>query len=131
MITLKATINGLRDHLAFGRQEEGHTLLLDRPHHTGGTELGFNGGHLMLLGWGACFKSNLVAAAEAGGVELLRFQLALEGELVPQPNRFGRLVMRVDLEVDGEVDPEHLVRIVAKGCSVSNTLTSSDAEVEL
>lgn len=52
MATLTASVQLLNDHIALGHQEQGHTLLLDCPEVTGGTELGFNGGHLMLQGWG-------------------------------------------------------------------------------
>lgn len=131
MSTLTATVRSLDGHIALGQQEAGHTLVLDRPTATGGTELGFNGGHLLLLGWGGCFKSNLVAAAEGREVKLKRFTIELVGEFENRPNRFKRLVMQVEFDREGDVEPGHLARIAAKSCAVSNTLASSTADVEI
>lgn len=124
MTTLTASVRLLEDHISLGQQEQGHTLLLDRPKTTGGTELGFNGGHLMLLGWGACFKSNLVAAAAARGVEVRSLSLRLEGDTAKTPNRFSALRMFVTLDADASVR-EKLVTIAGNSCIVSNTLRAA------
>jgi uncharacterized OsmC-like protein len=123
MTTMNVTVRALDGHLAIGRQEEDQVLLLDRPVRTGGTGLGFNGGHLMLLGWGACFKSTLLAAAESRGIEVRRLELAVAGETADTPYRFAGLDMRVTLEISGtDEERAHLVEIASRGCAVSNTL---------
>ena len=123
MTTMNVTVRVLDGHLAVGRQEEDQVLLLDRPVRTGGTGLGFNGGHLMLLGWGACFKSTLLAAAEGRGIEVNRLEIAVAGETADAPYRFAELRMRVLLEISGsDEERDHLLEIASRGCAVSNTL---------
>jgi|SRR5271170_3592015 uncharacterized OsmC-like protein len=123
MTTMNVTVRVLDGHLAVGRQEEDQVLLLDRPVRTGGTGLGFNGGHLMLLGWGACFKSTLLAAAEGRGIDVNRLEIAVAGETADAPYRFAELRMRVLLEISGsDEERDHLLEIASRGCAVSNTL---------
>lgn len=123
MPTLNVSVEGIRDHVAIGRQEGGNVLPLDRPESTGGTGLGFNGGHLMLLGWGACFKSTLVAAADARDIPIERLSLAISGDLVDGPFRFAAIRMDVVLEGPASYDDKQkLITIARNGCAVSNTL---------
>jgi uncharacterized OsmC-like protein len=123
MTTMNVTVRVLDGHLAIGRQEEDQVLLLDRPVRTGGTGLGFNGGHLMLLGWGACFKSTLLAAADSRGIEVRHLELAVVGETADAPYRFVELDMTVRLEISGsDQERQHLLEIASRGCAVSNTL---------
>lgn len=123
MPTLRVTVEALRGHRAIGRQEQDGVIPLDRPISTGGTGLGFNGGHLMLLGWGACFKSTLVAAAEARDIPITRLELEIEGDLVQAPFRFAAVRMEVALEGPATNDEKQkLLTIARNGCAVSNTL---------
>ncbi|HXW82683.1 MAG TPA: OsmC family protein [Acidimicrobiales bacterium] len=120
---MNVTVRVLDGHLAIGRQEEDQVLLLDRPVRTGGTGLGFNGGHLMLMGWAACFKSTLLAAAESRGIEVRRLELSVAGETADRPYRFVELTMKARLEISGsDQEREHLLEIAGRGCAVSNTL---------
>jgi uncharacterized OsmC-like protein len=123
MATMRVWVRSLDGHVSVGRQEHDHVLPLDRPEDTGGTGLGFNGGHLMLLGWGGCFKSTLLAAAEARGVEVRGLELHIAGETADAPTRIERVSMTVMLDAD--LDPEdkrHLINVARTGCAVSNTL---------
>ena len=132
MPTLNVTVESLRGHVAVGRQETDGVIPLDRPEATGGTGLGFNGGHLMLLGWGACFKSTLIAAAEARSLPVDRLSLDISGELVDGPYRFASVTMRVTLEGPVDDDKARLVTIARNGCAVSNTLAgSTDMTIDL
>src|SRR5471030_1764484 len=101
MAVLNVSVRMLDGHVAIGQQEDGHVVLLDRPIATGGTGLGFNGGHLMLMSWGACFKSTLLAAAEARNIEVLHLELAISGETADTPYRFEKIRMEIDLEIVG------------------------------
>lgn len=127
MAVLTVTIENLHGQIALGRQENSHTLLLDRPVATGGRGLGFNGGHLVLLGWGACFKSTLLAAAQARGLDVSRLELEIEGETVEGPARFGRVSMKVLIEGPEPDDRTKLVMMARNGCIVSNTLAAATA----
>ncbi len=132
MATLNVTVETLRGHQAIGRQEQDGVLPLDRPVATGGTGLGFNGGHLMLLGWGACFKSTLIAAALARDIAVTRLDLDISGDLIDTPARFSALRMKVLLEGPGEEERQKLVTIARNGCAVSQTLArAADMEITL
>lgn len=123
---LRASVRHLDDFVALGQQEDGHTLLLDRPRDTGGTELGFNGGHLLLIGWGACFKSNLVAAAKARDIKIEDLEIRLEGDTAEGPNRFSLLRMTICLAIDGDqAQRDKIIKLAERFCIVSNTLRSS------
>jgi putative redox protein len=133
MATLNVTVHGLRGHQAVGQQEDGPVLPLDRPAATGGRGLGFNGGHLMLLGWGACYKSTLIAAAEAREIEVHDLRLEVSGDTAESPARFAAVRMEVHLDAAADRDDrEKLVEIAKNGCIVSNTLArATDMQVTL
>ncbi|MBW3604288.1 MAG: OsmC family protein [Actinobacteria bacterium] len=123
MATMRVWVRALDGHVSIGRQEEGHVLPLDRPEATGGTGLGFNGGHLMLLGWGGCFKSTLLAAAEARDIEVRGLELSITGETADSPYRVEQVSMSVTLDADLDEDGKRrLIEIARNGCAVSNTL---------
>ena len=123
MATMNVWVRSLDGHISIGRQEEGHVLALDRPEATGGSGLGFNGGHLMLLGWGACFKSTLLAAAEARGIVVRGLELSITGETADTPYRFAHVTMSAELDADVDEDGKRkLLDIARNGCAVSNTL---------
>ncbi len=124
MATMNVKVRLLDGHIALGQQEDGHVILLDRPVATGGTGLGFNGGHLMLLGWGACFKSTLLAAAEARGIAVEQLELDVSGDTVQTPYRFETLTMRIRLKANcDDNDKRKLIEVAKRGCAVSNTLS--------
>lgn len=123
MAMMSVWVRALDGHVSIGRQEHDHVLPLDRPVATGGTGLGFNGGHLMLLGWGGCFKSTLLAAAEARDVDVRGLELSITGETADAPFRFERVRMSVALDADLDEDAKQkLIDIARNGCAVSNTL---------
>jgi putative redox protein len=129
---LKVSVENLHGQVAMGRQEQGHTLLLDRPEATGGRGLGFNGGHLLLLGWGACFKSTLLAAALSREIDVTSLGLEIEGETADGPARFSRVSMVVHLSGPDPSESSKLIDIARRGCIVSNTLAAAaDMRVEL
>lgn len=133
MPTLSVSVTQMKDHVAIGQQEDRHVLPLDRPEATGGTELGFNGGHLMLLGWGGCFKSVMVASAQARDIDVSDIRLSIEGDVVDTPKRFEKLRMQVSFDADLQADEKQkLVDVAANGCAVTNTLKgATDMTIEL
>lgn len=123
MATLRVWVRSLDGHVSIGRQEQSHVLPLDRPEATGGTGLGFNGGHLMLLGWGGCFKSTLLAAAEARDIDIRRVELSIAGETADAPYRIAQVSMTVTIDADlDDAGKRRLIGIARNGCAVSNTL---------
>jgi uncharacterized OsmC-like protein len=117
------TVESIQGQFAVGRQESGPVVLLDRPVDKGGRGLGFNGGHLMLLGLGACFKSVLLAAAEARAIEVRALRITITATEAENPFRYDAIDMAVDLDSDASPEQEeHLLAVAEQGCQVSNTL---------
>ena len=132
MATMRVWVRSLDGHVSIGRQESDHVLPLDRPEATGGTGLGFNGGHLMLLGWGGCFKSTLLAAAEARDIAVHRLELSISGETADTPYRFEHVAMTVTLDADvDDAGRQKLIDVARNGCAVSNTLQRGVADMEI
>lgn len=122
------TVEALHGQLAVGQQESGPVVLLDRTIEKGGRGLGFNGGHLMLLGLGACFKSVLLAAAEAREIEVRSLRITVTATEADNPFRYDAIDMTVELETDAPRDEEeHLLSVAERGCQVSNTLRTGAA----
>jgi putative redox protein len=125
MTPKKVTVEAVQGQLAVGRQEDdGPVVLLDRPaDRPGGRGLGFNGGHLMMLGLGACFKSVLLIAAEERGVEVRSLHITVTASEADGPFRYDALDMAVELDADASPDElERLLVVAERGCQVSNTL---------
>jgi uncharacterized OsmC-like protein len=121
----QVTIEVVQGQLAIGRQEnDGPVVLLDRPaDRPGGRGLGFNGGHLMMLGLGACFKSVLLIAAEERGIEVRSLRITVTASEADNPFRYDALDMAVELDSDASPEQqEHLLVVAERGCQVSNTL---------
>lgn len=130
MAPKRITVEAVQGQLAVGRQEDdGPAMLLDLPaDREGGRGLGFNGGHLMMLGVGACLKSVLLRAAEARGIDIRSLRITVTATEAEQPFRYDAL--EIALEIDSSADPEELQRLLAvseRGCQVSNTLREGAA----
>lgn len=55
---------------------------------------GFNGGRLMMLGLGACFKSVLLTAAEERGIEVRSLRVVVTAAEADGPFRYDAIDMR-------------------------------------
>jgi uncharacterized OsmC-like protein len=121
----KVTVEAIQGQLAIGRQEDdGPVVLLDRPaDRPGGRGLGFNGGHLMMLGLGACFKSVLLAAAEERGIDVRSLKVTVTASEADGPFRYDALDIAVEIDADADGERlERLLTVAERGCQVSNTL---------
>ncbi|MBI3461307.1 OsmC family protein [Candidatus Acetothermia bacterium] len=102
-----------------------HKVLVDRPEAKGGLDKGAMGGELLLLAFGGCFMSNLIAAAAARNITVQNLKTVVRGELGSAPPRFDSII----LEVHGRCADEDLMRkiieISERGCIVHNTLKPS------
>ena len=100
-----------------------HAVVVDRPQEKGGSDLGPLGGELLLVAEGGCLMSNLVAAAQARNITLVRAEMEVRGEQAQSPARFARIEVDVRLEADAaDEDLDKLVTIAERACLVSNTL---------
>ena len=132
MSDLEARVKWLEGTLSLGQAGK-QTVTIDRMASVGGTEAGFLGGELLLVSLGGCLTSNLVAAAKARNVTLVRLESHIVGTQAQNPTRLSGLEVEIDLaatdNTDGrELNDEELDKLVTIGeraCLVANTLRSS------
>jgi putative redox protein len=99
-----------------------HTVCIDRPASTGGTDTGPMGGELFLVALGGCFMSNLLAVANERSFELQDLLVDISGDIVD--GRFEHATVEVLASAGSE---EELVSVVTEAeskCLVANTVRS-------
>ncbi len=80
------------------------------------------GGEALLMGFGGCFMSNLLAAAKARGIVLRDARAEIAGELADAPARYVKVHMTVSARCEPAGELPKLVVIAERGCLVANTL---------
>ena len=124
MPTINVTLDQL-DHSASRGQARDHSLVMDRPEAKGGQNKGPMGGEALLLGLGGCFMSNLLAAAQARGIEIGDAKAEIAAELANAPARYTDIHMKVTARCTPPDELEKLVTMAERGCIATNTLRKS------
>lgn len=100
-----------------------HSVTVDRPAEKGGSDLGFAGGELFVVGLGGCYMSNLIAAAQARQINIHSARLGARGVLAESPARIVEFILEVELDADcDEETADKLLLIAERSCLVSNTV---------
>lgn len=99
-----------------------HRVLIDRPKDKGGLDRGPLGGELLLLAWGGCFMSNLMAAAKARELSVSGLKVVVQGELGDAPAHIDSAIMEVYGASSDEEAFLKVIQIAERGCLVTNTL---------
>lgn len=100
-----------------------HSLQMDRPEAKGGGNQGMMGGEALLAGFGGCFMSNLLAAANARGILLSNVKADVTGQLAEEgPSRFVAISLSVSGDCSAPDEFAKLCAVAEKGCIVANTL---------
>jgi putative redox protein len=99
-----------------------HTIVMDRPSSSGGSDAGPMGGETLLASVGGCFMSTLYAAAEARSIPVGGATCRITGEFAANPRRFGAIRIEVACDSCPPADLEHLVEVAERGCLVAATL---------
>lgn len=99
-------------------------VIVDRPVEKGGGGTGLMGGQYLLIGVGGCFCSNFFAAAQARGVEVDGFEVAVVAEVAQDaPARFTKISLEASVKsCSAPEEFEKLLRIAEKGCISVNTM---------
>lgn len=121
MPTIQVTIQQ-DDESASTAQAREHELTMDRPEAKGGQNKGPMGGEALLMAFGGCFMSNLLAAAKARDIELKGARAEIAGELADAPGRYIKVHMAVSAQCEPAGELQKLVVIAERGCLVANTL---------
>ena len=77
-----------------------HSVTIDRPAAKGGSDLGFAGGELFVVGLGGCYMSNLLAAAQGRNIQINAARLNARGVLGEAPVRIVEFILEVELDAD-------------------------------
>jgi len=99
-----------------------HSVVIDRPLDKGGHDRGPLGGELLLLSWGGCFLSNLLAAIDTRSADVSDIRIAVTGTIGGVPERFEAITLRVAARYGDRDVMSKLVAIAERGCLVTNTL---------
>ena len=99
-----------------------HTAFVDRSAAKGGADRGPAGGEYLLVAWGGCFMSHLLAAIRSREAAISDVRVSVTGTMDGAPERFTSLTLTVEAT---HGDPDLLRKLVAmaeRSCQVSNTL---------
>ncbi len=99
-----------------------HSVVIDRPADKGGEDRGPLGGELLLLSFGGCFMSTLLAAIRTREADVSDVSLTVDGTVGGVPERFEALRMRVRAKYSDPDLMRKLIVMAERGCLVTNTL---------
>lgn len=103
-----------------------HSVTIDRPAAKGGSDLGFAGGELFVVGLGGCYMSNLLAAAQGRNIQINAARLNARGVLGETPVRIIEFILEVELDAECDAETvDKLLLIAERSCLVSNTVRQS------
>lgn len=100
----------------------GHTVLVDRPTAKGGADQGAMGGELLLMAFGGCFMSTLLAAIREREAAITNVAVTVNGTLASAPSRFSEIHMTIQADYDDPELMQKMATIAERGCIVANTL---------
>jgi organic hydroperoxide reductase OsmC/OhrA len=102
---------------------EGHAVTLDRPAGRAGRQgLGFNGGQLLGLAIGGCFRNDLHYVAHETGIELLSLASDVTFGFAGEPMLATSAALQVSVEAAGDADCAALIRRAQETSTVSNSI---------
>ena len=101
----------------------GHTILVDRPEASGGTDQGPMGGELILVGLGGCFMSNLLAAIRERNAPVTGVEVRVSAIPDGTPVRLTDFAIDVSAHSNDPAQLDKLATIAARGCIAVRTLS--------
>mgnify|MGYP000213688464 CR=1 FL=1 len=104
-----------------------HTVLIDRPTQSDGTDLGAMGGELFLMALGGCFMSNLLAAVRTRQAPIENIHVDVVGTKAENPTRFSAIKLKITADYEDGDSLEKLVTVAERGCLVANSIRSAIA----
>lgn len=122
--TVKSSIKGI------GRQVRaesgGHTIILDEPVSSKGTDAGANPVQYLLMALNGCLSITAQSIAASRGINLQKFDLTTTGQTERFPDKsskVSKIKVVFDVESDlGSGDQQHFIDDVLKRCTVHNSL---------
>ncbi len=119
--TIKVVVKQISDSAseAYCRQ---HGVLMDTPHDREGEDKGPMGSELLLIAFGGCFMSSLLAVIRAKNADVSDISINLTGEIGKAPSRFIHIRIEISAKYRERKLIERLVVLAEQGCVVANTL---------
>lgn len=99
-----------------------HTVFVDRPADKGGNDRGPLGGEYLLIAFGGCFLSTLLAAIRTREADVSNVRVSVAGTVGGVPERFESMALHVRARYSDEDLMRKLIAIAERGCLVTNTL---------
>jgi putative redox protein len=88
----------------------------------GGSNMGFSGGELFLVGLGGCFMSNLLAAIKARESAIQDVSIDILARADGSPTKLQEITLDVRASYTDRSEVEKLVLIAERGCIVANSI---------
>ncbi len=99
-----------------------HTVFVDRPTDKGGHDRGPLGGEYMLIAFGGCFLSTLLAAVRTREADVSDVRVSVAGTVGGVPERFESMTLPISARYSDEELMRKLIVIAERGCLVTKTL---------
>jgi putative redox protein len=103
-------------------QARQHSVLIDRPLASDGTDQGPMGGELLLIALGGCFMSNLLAAIRTRQAAVSDVNVEVVATKGENPTRFTAVKLLISAQYEDAAEIEKLVTIAERGCLVANSI---------
>lgn len=120
-VELKVALKQLTASASEGTARD-HKVTIDRPESMGGSNMGFSGGELFLVGLGGCFMSNLLAAIKARESAIQDVSVDILARADGSPTKIQEITLDVRASYTDRSEIEKLVLIAERGCVVANSI---------
>jgi putative redox protein len=109
--------------VSFTVQARNHLVLSDQPKAKGGTDMGMTPPELFLASLGTCVGYYVAQYFDARMLKCEGLQINVQGEILTNPGRIGKIVIQIGLPVELKPDRLEVLLRTVNHCTVHNTLT--------
>jgi putative redox protein len=118
--------------VSFTVQTRNHLVLSDQPKDNGGSDKAMTPPELFLASLGTCVGYYVVQFCETRNLDAGDMQIQVDGEMLPNPGRIGRIAIRIRLPFELEEEKAKALIRAATHCTIHNTLAHPpDVRVEI
>jgi putative redox protein len=128
---MKVTVERL-GQVSFTVQTRNHLILCDQPKENSGSDKAMTPPELFLASLGTCVGYYVVQFCEARNLDAGDLNIQVDGEILPNPGRIGRIAIRIRLPFELEEEKIKALIRAATHCTIHNTLMHPpDVRVEV
>jgi putative redox protein len=117
--------------MSFTVQARNHLVLSDQPKANGGSDTGMTPPELFLASLGTCVGYYVAQYFDTRMLKSEGFQVNVQGEILSNPGRIGKIVIELLLPVDLKPDRLEVLLRTVTHCTIYNTLTTHPPEIDV